>query len=71
LVVVGFWQWFAADMSACHPPAGQVLDEMVQLLTEPKYQGKLVVVLAGYEAQVGAALAGQQDDGRCMYELPA
>jgi hypothetical protein len=29
-----------------------VLDEIVQLLTEPKYQGKMVVILAGYEAQV-------------------
>jgi hypothetical protein len=62
-------------MSACHPPAGQVLDEMVQLLTEPKYQGKMVVVLAGYEAQVGGArqrwLGGQNADCNwCMYGLP-
>jgi hypothetical protein len=34
-----------------------VLDEMVQLLTEPKYQGKMVVILAGYEAQVDALMA--------------
>jgi hypothetical protein len=30
----------------------QVLDEIVQMLTEPKFQGKMVVVLAGYEAQI-------------------
>jgi hypothetical protein len=30
----------------------QVLDEIVQMLTEPKFQGKMVVILAGYEAQV-------------------
>jgi hypothetical protein len=34
-----------------------VLDEIVQLLTEPKYQNKMVVILAGYEAQVDALMA--------------
>ncbi len=31
----------------------QVLDEMVQLLTEPRFMGKMVVILGGYEQQVG------------------
>lgn len=30
----------------------QVLDEIVQLLTEDGFMGKMVVVLAGYEAEV-------------------
>jgi hypothetical protein len=34
------------------PLASQVLDEMVQILTEPRFKGKMVVILAGYEAQV-------------------
>ena len=32
----------------------QVLDEIVQLLTEPAFMGKMVVILAGYESQVRA-----------------
>ncbi len=31
----------------------QVLDEIVQLLTEPRFMGKMVVILGGYEKQVG------------------
>ena len=34
------------------PAARQVLDEIVQMLTEEKFAGKMVVILAGYEAQV-------------------
>lgn len=30
----------------------EALDELVQLLTEPKFKGKLVVILAGYEADM-------------------
>ncbi len=33
----------------------QVLDEIVQMLTEERFMGKMVVILAGYEQQVGAA----------------
>ena len=29
---------------------------MVQLLTEPKFQGKMVVILAGYETQIDELL---------------
>lgn len=32
----------------------EALDEMVLLLTKPEYKGKMVVILAGYEAEVGA-----------------
>jgi hypothetical protein len=31
----------------------QALDEIVQILTEPKFMGKMVVILAGYEHQIG------------------
>jgi len=31
----------------------EALDEMVLLLTKPEYKGKMVVILAGYEAEVG------------------
>ena len=37
------------------PYMSEALDEMVQLLTEPAYCGKMVVILAGYEQQVGQA----------------
>lgn len=30
----------------------EVLDEIVQLLTEERFMNKMVVILAGYEAQV-------------------
>jgi hypothetical protein len=30
----------------------QILDEIVQILTEPEFSGKLVVILAGYENEV-------------------
>jgi hypothetical protein len=32
----------------------QVLDEIVQIITEEKFAGKMVVILAGYEQQVRA-----------------
>jgi hypothetical protein len=31
---------------------------MVQLLTEPAYMGKMVVILAGYDKEVGGRGAG-------------
>jgi translation initiation factor 1 (eIF-1/SUI1) len=34
-------------------PCSQVLDEIVQIITEEKFAGKMVVTLAGYEQQVG------------------
>lgn len=34
------------------------MDEIVQLLTEPRYAGKMVVILAGYEAQVRVGWGG-------------
>lgn len=53
--VAGATEQFCCQVPHCHLPCPclQVLDEIVQLLTEPRYQGKMVVVLAGYEAQVG------------------
>ena len=33
-------------------PEMQVLDEIVQMLTEDRFRGKMVVILAGYEEQV-------------------
>lgn len=40
-------------MSRCQPVVPlQVLDEIVQMLTEPKYMNKMVVILAGYDQQV-------------------
>lgn len=35
----------------------EVLDEICQILTEPKFMGKMVVILAGYERQVEELLA--------------
>ena len=35
----------------------QVLDEMCQILTDQQFKGKMVVVLAGYEAKVEELLA--------------
>lgn len=35
----------------------QVLDEICQILTDQQFKGKMVVVLAGYEAQVEELLA--------------
>lgn len=34
------------------PPPLQVLDKIMQLMTEPRYMKKMVVILAGYEQQV-------------------
>ena len=42
----------------------QALDEMVQLLTEPAYMGKMVVILAGYDNEVRAA--GAEDIAQGM-----
>ncbi len=36
----------------------EALDEMVLLLTKPEYKGKMVVILAGYEAEVGSGWWG-------------
>lgn len=38
-------------------PAAQVCDEICQVLTDEQFRGKMVVVLAGYEAQVEELLA--------------
>lgn len=35
----------------------QVVDEIVQLLTETRFAGKMVVILAGYDAQVEGLMA--------------
>jgi hypothetical protein len=35
----------------------QVLDEICQILTDKQFKGKMVVVLAGYEAQIEELLA--------------
>lgn len=35
----------------------EVLDEICQILTEPKFMGKMVVILAGYEQQIEELLA--------------
>lgn len=35
----------------------QVLDEICQILTDKKFMGKMVVVLAGYEQQIEELLA--------------
>jgi hypothetical protein len=35
----------------------QVIDEIVQLLTEPRFMGKMVVILAGYEHQIERLMA--------------
>jgi hypothetical protein len=34
-----------------------VVDEIVQMLTEPKFMGKMVVILAGYERQIEELMA--------------
>lgn len=35
----------------------EALDELVQLLTEPRFKGKLVVILAGYEADMNKLMS--------------
>eukprot|EP00967_Tisochrysis_lutea_P153680 scaffold303849_cov17-Tisochrysis_lutea.AAC.1 len=39
------------------PPLAQVLDEIVQMLTEDKFRGKMVVILAGYEQPIEELMA--------------
>ncbi len=39
----------------------EALDELVQLLTEPKFKGKLAVVLAGYEADIDKLMSVNED----------
>lgn len=35
----------------------EALNEIVQIMTEPRYMNKMVVVMAGYEAQVDELMA--------------
>ena len=48
----------------------QVLDEIVQILTEPRYMGKMLVILAGYEHQVRSAMRSLRDDPRGPLRVP-
>lgn len=41
----------------------QVLDEIVQLLTEPRVAGKMVVILAGYDQQIEELMAANPGEG--------
>jgi hypothetical protein len=46
-------QAYRLNPKAGGPYMQEALDEMVLLLTKPEYKGKMVVILAGYEAEVG------------------
>lgn len=59
--VVASWLGHAQDMAVSvtylYCCTLQVLDEICQILTDKQFKGKMVVVLAGYEAQVEELLA--------------
>jgi hypothetical protein len=44
----------------------QVVDEIVQMLTEEKFKSKMVVILAGYEEQVDNLMAVNPGQCACM-----